>query len=302
MQLITRVQVEFLKERRPDKQDCDEPLFKDEIDRIYYAYRQCYTHNPMKVKSLTAKNKVELIEDFRKYLIWRSSRTGVKVTETNVDQFISEKYGDIVNNDIFMDYLRKCKFISEHSEHQSPLEHGSLTVRITGFSRAASMQHNRHRLQSISQASQRYISENDPELVIPATIRANHQAREIWLEYLDQLPDVISKLKECGIPTEDIRSIYPNAMATEEVVTMNFRAWMHYIEERACSRAQSEIRQVARQVQQYLLTEIPFVFKECGPKCVRLGYCPEAKSCGKYPTKDQVLGAWTGLSAPRKKM
>jgi thymidylate synthase (FAD) len=36
--------------------------------------------------------------------------------------------------------------------------------------------------------------------------------------------------------------------------------------------------------------KLPAVFEKAGPKCERLGYCPEGKhSCGRRPLKEEVL-------------
>ena len=300
MNFQTKLQVKFFKHRVPDTLEWDEPMFKDEIDRIYFAYRQCYSRNPFKIKSLSVEESQQLLERYKEYIrtvlvkfhpTFKYRFTETQLTMQNIDEYLEVRRVSLGGLTQFDDYLRKCWFIAQHSMHQSPLEHGGLTVQITGLSRAASMQHNRHRLQSISQASQRYIKEDDPDIVEPASIRRNHQAREIFENYLGQLPEVISRLKECGIPTEDIRAIFPNAMSTSLVVTMNFRAWMHYFEERSCKRAQSEIRHVSDTVLHYLQEEIPFVFAHAGAKCIRLGYCPEAESCGRKPCWDDLIPA-----------
>ena len=72
----------------------------------------------------------------------------------------------------------KCKEGSEMSfikrlikmGHESPLEHASATFRIKNCSRAMTHQLVRHRLMSVSQQSQRYVSEDNFHYVLPESI------------------------------------------------------------------------------------------------------------------------------------
>ncbi|MBW2021078.1 MAG: FAD-dependent thymidylate synthase, partial [Deltaproteobacteria bacterium] len=65
--------------------------------------------------------------------------------------------------------------------------------------------------------------------------------------------------------------------------TMNARALLHFFEERLCLRAQWEIRGVADQMLVLVQKVCPGVFEGAGPKCVRLGKCPEGKmTCGDF--------------------
>lgn len=89
---------------------------------------------------------------------------------------------------------------------------------------------------------------------------------------------------------ENARAVLPNAAASDIIVTMNARALKHFFEERLCFRAQEEIRDVALKMNNVLVSEGYKLFKKTGPKCVRLGYCPESsKCCGYMPTKKEVL-------------
>jgi len=38
-------------------------------------------------------------------------------------------------------------------------------------------------------------------------------------------------------------------------------------------------------------SRLPAVFSNAGPKCERLGYCPEGEkfTCGRYPLKEKVI-------------
>ena len=56
-----------------------------------------------------------------------------------------------------------------------------------------------------------------------------------------------------------------------------------FFEERLCLRAQWEIRGVADQMLMLAREACPSVFNGAGPKCIRLGKCPEKKmTCGEF--------------------
>jgi thymidylate synthase (FAD) len=58
------------------------------------------------------------------------------------------------------------------------------------------------------------------------------------------------------------RAILPNATETRIVVTGNYRAWRHFIEMRATSHADVEIREIAVEVLRQLQGVAPNVFAD----------------------------------------
>jgi thymidylate synthase (FAD) len=73
---------------------------------------------------------------------------------------------------------------------------------------------------------------------------------------------------------------------------MNARELLHFFEERLCLRAQWEIRHVADQMLAQVKKVCPAVFDGAGPKCVRLGQCPEGKkTCGNFAKIQQDYAA-----------
>ena len=79
----------------------------------------------------------------------------------------------------------------------------------------------------------------------------------------------------------DARYLLPNAAESKIVVTMNVRELRHFFALRMCSRAQWEIREMARQMHLLCLKTAPTLFADAGPACLR-GQCAEGeKSCGR---------------------
>lgn len=144
--------------------------------------------------------------------------------------------------------------------HESIVEHASATFEISGISRACSHQLVRHRLASYSQESQRYVSTDRPEWVVPPSIAGDAEARAIWERFAAQVVEAYRGLRERGIRKEDARFCLPNATATRIVVTMNFRELLHVFRLRISPQAQWEIRKVAVRMLEEVYPHAPAVF------------------------------------------
>ncbi len=179
--------------------------------------------------------------------------------------------------------------------HLSPFEHASFTFLLEGISRALTHQLVRHRIASYSQRSQRYVSHDTFEYIIPPSLKGTTvetgdgevDAAVYYREFMDHAADVYQRLKDAlggsgEKANEDARYVLPNAAETKIMVTMNARGLFHFFSERLCNRAQWEIREIADEMLELAREAAPVIFKGIGPKCVQLGYCPEGKmTCGK---------------------
>lgn len=175
---------------------------------------------------------------------------------------------------------------AEHA-HESPLEHVSLTWHIT-CSRACSHQLVRHRIASYSQQSQRYVRMDDLPIIVPPSIAADSSLKDDFLGTMVVLEAAYKKIAGiCDVAAEDARFILPTAVATQIVMTMNFRSLLHFFNERCCNRAQWEIRDIAGQMLSTCKSLYPCVFENAGAHCMKLKHCPEAKPCGKQPWKGE---------------
>lgn len=236
--------------------------FEEVINNIYLGYRQCYSKEPKVVKPLTDETKNRLITKFDEYF-------KVLMSDESLEEF-KAKFVTEKGLDHFYDFLYKCSFIKAHLTHESPFEHGIVTYRITHASRACLNQLVRCRVASYSQMSQRYCAE-DPrfiDVVLPKAISENKEVLQDVTQYLCQLPELIEKMKKAGIKNEDIRAVFPNAMCSDIVVSMNLREIKHFLELRTSSHAQTEIRYIANELRTKLIKYMPFIWSDIGDKVV----------------------------------
>ena len=188
---------------------------------------------------------------------------------------------ELVSYDEMAGLVRRCI----RSGHMSVLEHVSFTFAISGVSRALSHQLVRHRIASYSQQSQRFVKAGELEYVCPPSLKDDTSVeRAFFIEGLKNAEHAYRILLD-SVPAEDARFILPSATATNIIMTMNCRELMHFLEERCCRKAQWEIHDLAWEMRDILDGTLPEVFETAGPKCWRIGYCPEEKGCGWYPHK-----------------
>ena len=202
---------------------------------------------------------------------------------------------------------KTAAFVDMLSEigHESPIEHASFTFGIEGVSRSLLAQLTRHRMASYSVQSQRYVSANQFEYVLPPEIEAIPEAADEYRRAMEEdqahYDRLTAILKEKHLANflaggmsekdanraaekqaiEDARFVLPNACTTKIVMTMNARSLHNFFRHRCCNRAQWEIRALAEEMYKLCIHVAPHLFKHAGPPCVA-GGCPEGKmSCGK---------------------
>ncbi|MCD7781058.1 MAG: FAD-dependent thymidylate synthase [Candidatus Gastranaerophilales bacterium] len=186
------------------------------------------------------------------------------------------------------DEEKMLKLISKvvSSGHYSTIEHIQVSFAISNISRACSHQLVRHRLMSFSQKSQRYVKEKGQfDYLTPDTIEDNPELKNKFDDFMSKISQFYIELTQAGIPAEDARAVLPNAAETSMVASLNLRELIHLANLRLCSRAQKEIRILVKRMCGELIKEEPWLKDYLVPKCEKLGFCDEDKSCGRMPVR-----------------
>ena len=184
------------------------------------------------------------------------------------------------------------------SGHTSVTEFCDFTFHIEGVSRALSHQLVRHRLASYAQRSQRYCSEGSFSFITPKSIESNVSAHLKYMDLIEKINDTYELLQEFGIPNEDARMVLPNACETQIEVKMNLRTLMNFMNERLCTCAQWEIRNLAWEMRKQVLLQVPELDSYLVPKCEKygkeFGFCNESKSrsCGRHPRLKEIFDCY----------
>lgn len=181
------------------------------------------------------------------------------------------------------------------SGHTSVTEFCTFTFHIEGVSRALLAQLTRHRHAGYAVRSQRYCSEDGFKYITPPSVKKDPALKEYYDEMMATIQHFYYQLQSQGIPNEDARFVLPNACETKLEVTMNLRALMNFMNERLCTCAQWEIRQLAQEMKRLIVEQVPLLDKYLVPKCEKngkeFGACNESKkrSCGKHPRLVEIF-------------
>ena len=179
------------------------------------------------------------------------------------------------------------------SGHTSVTEFTTFTFHVSGVSRSLLAQITRHRHASFAVRSQRYCNEDGFKYIIPHTIKKNSAAYDIYKNTIDKIKNAYSTLQKLDIPNEDARYILPNACETTFEISINLRSLMNFMNERLCSRAQWEIRELAQMMKKEIINKYPEFEPYLVPKCEKYGkgkeFCPEGKGCGKYKSLKSIM-------------
>ena len=147
--------------------------------------------------------------------------------------------------------------------HHSVFEHIYFTFKIEGISRACSHQLVRHRHCSFTQRSQRYCSENGFEYLTPQSVDDASYAGS-YAFAMFEINSYYEMLQANKVPSEDARYVLPNACTTDLYLSCNLRELIHIANERLCSRAQWEIRELVKEMVTLVDPQLQFMLV---PKC-----------------------------------
>ena len=142
-------------------------------------------------------------------------------------------------------------------QHESVIEHESVTVRMV-CDRGVTHEIVRHRIASYSQESTRYCNyagdkfDNQITVIDLATgfgydlSKENDRAKyDVWRTAMENAEKAYFRMMELGATPQEARSVLPNSLKTEIVVTMNLRSWRNFFRLRVDSHAHPQMQQVA---------------------------------------------------------
>jgi len=153
------------------------------------------------------------------------------------------------------------------SGHHSVIEHISITVRFI-CDRGISHELVRHRLAAFSQESTRYANYskdkfgNEITVIKPVFWSEESEAYGFWLTAMKNAEDAYLNLLKTGAKAEEARSVLPNSLKTEVVMTCNLRQWRHVLNLRCSKAAHPQIREIMFPLLKELHEKIPVVFDD----------------------------------------
>lgn len=157
--------------------------------------------------------------------------------------------------------------------HEAVLEHYNFTVKFT-VDRGVSHEIVRHRLASYCQESTRYCNYskdgfgNEITVILPCFFdtgmgtMSNSFVYNEWKQSCENDEKAYFQLLEYGATPQEARSVLPNSLKTEVVMTANLREWRHFLKLRCDKAAHPQIREVAIKLLKMCQEQIPIIFDD----------------------------------------
>lgn len=151
--------------------------------------------------------------------------------------------------------------------HESVIEHEKVTVKII-CDRGVSHEIVRHRIASYSQESTRYCNYyrerfgNELTLIKPFFWADDPDKYALWIDTMQKAEAAYNRLIEMGAKPEEARSVLPNSLKTEIVITMNLREWRHFFRMRTPLAAHPQMREITIPLLYKMKELIPVIFDD----------------------------------------
>ncbi len=170
------------------------------------------------------------------------------------------------------------------SGHESVIEHEKVTVRVI-CDRGVTHEIVRHRLASYSQESTRYCNYGGGvTFIIPFWARLKEgeyrhasdvfppkndltweqltMAERVWFSAMLESERAYIELLRAGWTPQEARSVLPNSLKTELVITYNLREWRHFFRLRCSKKAHPQMREIAIPLLTEFQRRIPVIFDD----------------------------------------
>lgn len=155
--------------------------------------------------------------------------------------------------------------------HEAVIEHFSITVKLI-IDRAVSMEVVRHRMASYAQESTRYCNYSKDKFDSQITFiepsfwdinnPADREKYKVWKEAMEYAEAKYLELIELGATPQEARSVLPNSLKTELMMTLNLRSWRNYFRLRCSPQAHPDIRAISIPLLHKFKELIPVVFDD----------------------------------------
>ena len=158
--------------------------------------------------------------------------------------------------------------------HESVIEHEAITVRFV-CDRGVTHEIVRHRIASYSQESTRYCNYTSDKFGNEITVidlasgfgynlddPADKKKYDIWMRSMEEAERAYFDMLEAGATPQEARSVLPNSLKTEIVITMNLRSWRNFFRLRTEKAAHPQMREVANIALNEFKKKLPLFFED----------------------------------------
>jgi len=153
--------------------------------------------------------------------------------------------------------------------HEAMLEHSSLSI-LFKCDRGVSHELVRHRLVAFAQESTRYCNYskdkfgNEITVISPFFYQGQEKKNEFesWKKSCEEAEKQYLYLLAIGSTSQEARSVLPNSLKTEIVMTANYREWRHFFKLRTAKAAHPQMREITIPLLKDLQSKLPIIFDD----------------------------------------
>ena len=150
-------------------------------------------------------------------------------------------------------------------KHESVLEHISASMRFI-TDRGVSHELVRHRIASFTQESTRYVnySKRGMQFILPVEFDGGESlAGYIWINHMSRCETAYNDMIKLAASSPQLaRSVLPNSLKTEIVVTANLREWRHILKLRTDKAAHPQMVDLMQQALAMFQEAVPILFDD----------------------------------------
>jgi thymidylate synthase (FAD) len=159
--------------------------------------------------------------------------------------------------------------------HHSIIEHPVITVKAI-TDRGVTHEIVRHRIASYSQESTRYCNYSkgrfgkELTVILPVWFyeefindEKSNSVSEQYMEWMNSIQESEAsylKLSALGQSAQQARSVLPNSLKTEIIMTYNIREWRHFFKLRNSDKAHPQMEHLAEMMQSKFRELVPILF------------------------------------------
>lgn len=149
-------------------------------------------------------------------------------------------------------------------QHESVIEHVSATVKFV-VDRGVSHEIVRHRIASYTQESTRYCNYKRKGVVFIKPPFETKEAEDLWYKAMGVAEAIYLQMIDSGVKPQIARSVLPNSLKTELVMTANLRSWRNFFRLRTAKGAHPQLREVAVPLLADFKRQYPVIFDDINP-------------------------------------
>ena len=99
-------------------------------------------------------------------------------------------------------------------------------------------------------------------MIAPCFLTPNTGGWELWKDGCESAETSYFNLLEYGCSPQEARSVLPNSLKTEVVMTANIREWRHFLKLRCSPAAHPQMQEVALILLEQVHAKIPVLFDD----------------------------------------